>query len=259
MMENPASTPFPPAAAPPGGGRVLRMRTDNDRINGSYPVWESAAQAAREGGGTVESALSAATQRSAAAPAGALAYADPAGASAAPREFGFGDLIDIVNPLQHIPLVNQVYRKLTGDTIRPIGRIVGGALYGGFAGAALGLADTVVQYETGKDAAGNMVALVTKGDRPAFRPHPPPGTPEQRLNDAAHQLAANAPPDLPGTTLAFADMKQGAAGAAAANAIAPAAGADMRPAPPSARFVSASYAANAAPYAANVPQPNYND
>src|SRR5215470_6180450 len=29
--------------------------------------------------------------------------------------FGFGDLVDIVNPLQHIPVVATIYRNMTGD------------------------------------------------------------------------------------------------------------------------------------------------
>ncbi|MGR9091340.1 MAG: hypothetical protein ACU85U_12245 [Gammaproteobacteria bacterium] len=47
----------------------------------------------------------------------------------------FADVIDIVNPLQHIPVVSTFYRKLTGDTIDPAMRIAGGALFGGPLGA----------------------------------------------------------------------------------------------------------------------------
>ena len=47
----------------------------------------------------------------------------------------FADVIDIVNPLQHIPVISTFYRKLTGDTIDPAMRIAGGALFGGPLGA----------------------------------------------------------------------------------------------------------------------------
>jgi hypothetical protein len=252
MIENArAASSLPLTAVRLPAGKVLRMRTDDDRINGSYPVWEDRATAQ----GSVEGRLSAAAQDAAgtaadAPPANALAYADQPGGANQPQEFGFGDLLDIVNPLQHIPVVNEIYRHMTGDTIRPISNIVGGALYGGFAGAALSLGDTVVQYETGKNTADNMVALVTQGKGPSFRDHPTSGTPEQRLNEAA-RLAQNTQAgnsgnlsDLPGTTLSFADMKQ-----TAPATIEPAAGGDDAP-------VSR---ANISPYARSVPQPDYND
>ncbi|MEM7304206.1 MAG: hypothetical protein AAF372_01625 [Pseudomonadota bacterium] len=49
--------------------------------------------------------------------------------------FNFRDIIDIINPLQHIPIINSAYRKMTGDTIAPAMKIVGGALFGGPIGA----------------------------------------------------------------------------------------------------------------------------
>jgi hypothetical protein len=48
----------------------------------------------------------------------------------------FADLVDIINPLQHIPVIGTLYRKLTGDQIDPAMRIAGGALFGGPIGAA---------------------------------------------------------------------------------------------------------------------------
>src|SRR3546814_18549505 len=53
-------------------------------------------------------------------------YAQPARG-----ELTFSDLLDLVNPLQHIPGVAQVYRAVTGDAIKPAVKIVGGALFGG--------------------------------------------------------------------------------------------------------------------------------
>ncbi|MEC7538792.1 MAG: hypothetical protein VYB59_16055, partial [Pseudomonadota bacterium] len=51
---------------------------------------------------------------------------------------GLADLIDMINPLQHIPVVSSIYRAITGDEISPAARLAGGALFGGpigFAGA----------------------------------------------------------------------------------------------------------------------------
>src|SRR3546814_6236130 len=43
----------------------------------------------------------------------------------------FGDFLDIINPLQHIPLVSTLYRAITGDEISPHARILGATLFGG--------------------------------------------------------------------------------------------------------------------------------
>lgn len=43
----------------------------------------------------------------------------------------FDDMLDIVNPLHHIPIVGFIYRAITGDTISPASAMAGGALFGG--------------------------------------------------------------------------------------------------------------------------------
>ena len=94
----------------------------------------------------------------------------------------------IVNPLHHIPLVSAVYEGITGDTIKPTGRIVGGAIFGGLAGAAAGIANVIIEEETGKDMTGNVVAFVTQGELPQAKRATM--SPEQNLDQAA-QLAFN--------------------------------------------------------------------
>jgi hypothetical protein len=49
---------------------------------------------------------------------------------------GFGDILDIVNPLQHIPVVSQYYRDWTGDDMGYISQVAGGAFWGGSLGVA---------------------------------------------------------------------------------------------------------------------------
>ncbi len=78
--------------------------------------------------------------------------------------FGFFDLIDIVNPLQHIPLLNIVYQKITGDDIKPISRIIGGAVFGGAMGAASGLIATAIEDGTGKTPLDNAISLISNKD-----------------------------------------------------------------------------------------------
>ncbi len=76
--------------------------------------------------------------------------------------WSFDDIVDVINPLQHIPLVSMAYRSLTGDAIGAIGQIVGGALYGGPIGAVSGAVNAIVQETTGKDIAGNVLGIVTR-------------------------------------------------------------------------------------------------
>jgi len=40
------------------------------------------------------------------------------------RRFGWDDFADLVNPLQHIPLINIAYRAITGDEIHGAGRLI---------------------------------------------------------------------------------------------------------------------------------------
>lgn len=84
------------------------------------------------------------------------------------QHFGFFDflkaIIDIINPLQHIPVISTIYRHVTGDEISPLARIAGDALYGGPIGAAVAVANVAVESHTGKDIGENMLAMVT-GDK----------------------------------------------------------------------------------------------
>ena len=63
----------------------------------------------------------------------------------------FGDVLDVINPLHHVPLLGNVYRKLSGDTIAPAARIGGGALFGGPIGAAVAAATVVAGSIMGRD------------------------------------------------------------------------------------------------------------
>ena len=69
----------------------------------------------------------------------------------------FRDILDLVNPLQHIPVVGNLYRKLTGDTIDPAIRVAGGALFGGPLGAVLSLGSILVEHGRDADDAASPV------------------------------------------------------------------------------------------------------
>ena len=75
----------------------------------------------------------------------------------------FADLLDTINPLQHLPIIAPLYREITGDTISPAARIIGGGLFGGPLGLVASMVDAAIEDGTGRDIGGNLVALV-KGD-----------------------------------------------------------------------------------------------
>ncbi|WP_148207234.1 hypothetical protein [Paramagnetospirillum magneticum] len=79
-------------------------------------------------------------------------------------EPSFWDLLDVINPLQHIPLVNNVYRELTGDKIGVAARLVGGTLFGGPLGLIASAANCVLEESTGRDAGGHVLALFRDDD-----------------------------------------------------------------------------------------------
>ena len=84
-------------------------------------------------------------------------------AKASASEFGFSDFLDIINPLQHIPVVSTIYRELTGDELGAPARILGGALFAGPLGAAAGAASAAVEAVSGKDPGAHAVAFLGLG------------------------------------------------------------------------------------------------
>jgi hypothetical protein len=74
--------------------------------------------------------------------------------------FTFQDFLSIINPLQHIPIISVFYRELTGDSIKPGARLMGGALFGGPLGLFAGAMDAAVERGTGKDIGGALLAMV---------------------------------------------------------------------------------------------------
>lgn len=105
--------------------------------------------------------------------------------------FGFGDVLDIINPLQHLPVIGTIYRKITGDTIKPFSNIVGGALFGGPIGAASGAINLAVKQGTGKDLAENALSIVGLDSTPiATKPAIEIEAPiETAFKDSAKSLA----------------------------------------------------------------------
>lgn len=73
--------------------------------------------------------------------------------------FGFDDFLDIINPLQHIPIVSTLYRELTGDEISAPARIFGGTLFGGPTGFVSAVANTFFDEIAGEDVGASVLAF----------------------------------------------------------------------------------------------------
>jgi hypothetical protein len=86
--------------------------------------------------------------------------------------FGFDDLLDVVNPLQHLPGIGQLYRHLTGDDIGVLPQIAGGLLFGGPLGAAASMVSAGIEAGTGKTPAAHALAALQED---ASAPPAPPG------------------------------------------------------------------------------------
>lgn len=93
-------------------------------------------------------------------------------------KFDFDDVLDVINPLHHIPVVSTIYRENVKDEIGTIPRILGAMLFGGgIVGAVVGAASAVVniaiEQETGKDLGGHIYTAIFGDPKTAA---PPPNT-----------------------------------------------------------------------------------
>ena len=76
-------------------------------------------------------------------------------------------IIDIFNPLQHIPVIGALYRHITGDEINSVARLAGDTIYGGPLGSAVAVADIVCEKTTGKDIGETLIAgIINNGPQP---------------------------------------------------------------------------------------------
>ncbi|WP_419798313.1 MAG: hypothetical protein ACNI26_01070 [Terasakiella sp.] len=71
----------------------------------------------------------------------------------------FWDMLDVINPLQHIPIVSTAYRAITGDELDPGARLAGGTLFGGPIGLAASAFNVILENNTGKDAGEHVLAM----------------------------------------------------------------------------------------------------
>ncbi|HEU0117810.1 MAG TPA: hypothetical protein VFR09_04180, partial [Alphaproteobacteria bacterium] len=125
-------------------------------------------------------------------------------------DFSFDDFLDMVNPLEHIPVVSSVYRAITNENIHPVARVAGDIMYGGIFGVAsaisggLGAAvDSMSVASTGHDATGYVLASIF-------------GTDDDKTSNT--QLAANTPAPAPASSSDLTQNSNAVATLAALNA-----------------------------------------
>ncbi len=80
--------------------------------------------------------------------------------------FSFGDFLDLINPLQHIPIVGTLYRAATGDDISMGSSILGGGLFGGILGAGAAVVNAVIKEATGGEIVDHITAMFSDGEAP---------------------------------------------------------------------------------------------
>jgi len=81
-----------------------------------------------------------------------------------PQDFTVDDFIDIINPLQHLPVVSFLYRAITGDEIKPAMRILGDIGYGGPTGFLGSCAEVLFEAIFGADPGSTALSFITGGD-----------------------------------------------------------------------------------------------
>ncbi|HET7084184.1 MAG TPA: hypothetical protein VFI23_05395 [Rhizomicrobium sp.] len=134
---------------------------------------------------------------------------------AQPHESFFHHLLDVINPLQHLPIIGTIYRAITGEHIGPVEKIAGDTLYGGIWGAVSSIADVAFEGITGKSFEDTALALF-KGDggtrvasakvtAPAITANPSLPSSDLPALPSASVVAANLPdgPDIAALTSAL--------------------------------------------------------
>lgn len=121
----------------------------------------------------------------------------------------FSDVLDVVNPLQHIPVLGHIYRKLTGDEIDPASKLAGATLYGGPIGAAFSVASSLVtnMFQDKPSAVEQPDNLINPGDylvkQPkGTNPYNNPEKIEQELRTTYLETRDNTASHFPNTPIA---------------------------------------------------------
>lgn len=78
-------------------------------------------------------------------------------------DVSFKDFLDIINPLQQLPIIGNLYRAATGDTISTGARLAGGMLLGGPIGFMVAALAAGFESATGNGIGETMLAALSDG------------------------------------------------------------------------------------------------
>lgn len=93
-------------------------------------------------------------------------HPDTASADSGPS---FRDFLDAINPLNHIPIVSDIFEDATQHEPSTLSKLVGGSIFGGPIGFVTSLAGVIYKGETGQSVVSSAYAALT-GDTLASAP-----------------------------------------------------------------------------------------
>jgi hypothetical protein len=164
------------------------------------------------------------------APRGAESVTVTADKTGTEDEGFFHHILDVINPLQHLPVIGTIYRAITHEHIGPVEKIAGDALYGGLWGAVASVADVAFEGITGKSFEDTAMSWIRGDDNvrvasarvtaPSIIPNTSlPSSDLPSLPGTASALASNMPSGLDVTALANSLSAKGVDGDMASRAL----------------------------------------
>lgn len=165
-----------------------------------------------------------------------------------PAEVSFGDFLSALNPLHHIPVVGWIYRQVTGETIQPVFRVLGGLVAGGPIGAIASAVGALAEQLLGDadmgqgPAAGTAIAAAAP---PAAAP--PPAAPPPTAAGAAPSAAGAAALAAASAAVGQASGSSPGASPGSLAAIVTASGQPLQPLPLATRLAARAYPAPSLP------------
>ncbi len=79
----------------------------------------------------------------------------------------FDDVVDLINPLHHLPVIGDLYRSITGDKISGMAKVGGAFIFGGIAGGFVAHAQTLYESSKGESVGDTLLAAVETEAPPA--------------------------------------------------------------------------------------------
>jgi hypothetical protein len=142
----------------------------------------------------------------------------PANSSDTSKSF-FDNLLDVINPLEHFPVISTIYSNLTGDKPNDFTQVAGDTLYGGPLGLLSSVGNLVFRDVTGKTVGDTVWSWVTdKGGDTKMASNAPPRQNVKPSSDMFSFLRANVGSDYDSTQQLASNTKPASSPAPAATA-----------------------------------------